>query len=108
MANPTEGIDDEDGETEIEPISTMVDGVDVGSDDPADDESQRGRRHLPPHWKVRNRRSVKGHMMSCHVAQSTQRILEHIAYLALHCWASRHSQGFEDKNLGNSPGLPRQ
>ena len=65
MANPTEGIDDEDGETEIEPISTMVDGVDVGSDDPADDESQRGRRHLPPHWKVRNRRSVQGHMMSC-------------------------------------------
>jgi len=52
VANPTEGIDDEDGETEIEPISTMVDGVDVGSDDTADDESQRGRRHLPPHWKV--------------------------------------------------------
>ena len=23
----------------------------------------------------------------------------------LHCWASRHSQGFEDKNLKSSPGL---
>ena len=23
----------------------------------------------------------------------------------VHCWASRHSQGFEDKNLGSSPGL---
>ena len=26
----------------------------------------------------------------------------------LHCWASRHSQGFEDKNLGSSPSLLRQ
>ena len=25
--------------------------------------------------------------------------------LAVHCWASRHSQGFEDKNVGSSPGL---
>ena len=23
----------------------------------------------------------------------------------LHCWASCHSQGFEEKNLGSSPGL---
>ena len=23
----------------------------------------------------------------------------------IHCWASRHSQGFEEKNLGSSPGL---
>ena len=23
----------------------------------------------------------------------------------VHCWASCHSQGFEDKNLGSSPGL---
>ena len=22
----------------------------------------------------------------------------------IHCWASRHSQGFEEKNLGSSPG----
>ena len=25
--------------------------------------------------------------------------------LTLHCWASRHSQGFEDNNLGSSPAL---
>ena len=25
--------------------------------------------------------------------------------ITVHCWASCHSQGFEDKNLGSSPGL---
>ena len=60
MANPEEDddVDDEDGETELKPSSTttkstVLDGVGVGNDDIADDESQRGRRHLPPHWKVR-------------------------------------------------------
>ena len=31
--------------------------------------------------------------------------IEIIHPTSLHCWASRHSQGFEDKNLGSSPGL---
>ena len=25
--------------------------------------------------------------------------------IVVHCWAFRHSQGFEDKDLGSSPGL---
>ena len=54
---PEEDADDADegGETEPEPDSTsataIADGIPVGSD--ADDGSERGRRHLPPHWKVR-------------------------------------------------------
>ena len=56
---PGEDTDDahEGGETEPEPDSSsanssIADGVSVGSDDDADDGSERGRRHLPPHWKV--------------------------------------------------------
>ena len=26
-------------------------------------------------------------------------------HTSIHCWASRHSQGFEDMDLGSSPGL---
>lgn len=55
LANPKEDEDNEDEETELKPTSSaakssIVDGVSVGSDDVADDESQRGRRHLPKYW----------------------------------------------------------
>lgn len=57
---PGEDTDDADegGETELKPNSTsanstIADGGSVGSDDDAEVGSERGRRHLPPHWKVR-------------------------------------------------------
>ena len=55
MANPQEDVNDEDEDRETEigltstaAKSTIVDGV---TDDNTDDESQRGRRHISPHWK---------------------------------------------------------
>ena len=41
-----------------------------------------------------------------HLVKFLETIGEHgLCSRGIHCWASGHSQGFEEKNLGSSPGL---
>ena len=44
-----------------------------------------------------------------HVRQATVEAIQIMTEVGirytLHCWVSRHWQGFESKNLGSSPGL---
>ena len=55
------------------------------------------------------------HRHSLRISEVCAHATQHLAYVAIanmekakvcaHCWASRHSKGFEEKNLGSSPGL---